>query len=40
ENFADMIRENVNYLELFSSILQEVRQEQNSMMSFDWSWLK
>ncbi|KAI1231589.1 hypothetical protein IHE44_0007661 [Lamprotornis superbus] len=40
ENFADVIRENVNYLQLFSSILQEVRQEQNSMMSFDWSWLK
>ncbi|XP_064001026.1 inhibitor of nuclear factor kappa-B kinase subunit alpha isoform X1 [Pogoniulus pusillus] len=41
ENFVQVIEENLNYLELFSSILQEVRQEQNSsMMSFDWSWLK
>ncbi|KAM6347291.1 inhibitor of nuclear factor kappa-B kinase subunit alpha isoform 7-T8 [Alca torda] len=41
ENFVHVIEENLNYLELFSSILQEARQEQNSsMMSFDWSWLK
>ncbi|XP_010568433.1 PREDICTED: inhibitor of nuclear factor kappa-B kinase subunit alpha isoform X5 [Haliaeetus leucocephalus] len=41
ENFIHVIEENLNYLELFSSILQEARQEQNnSMMSFDWSWLK
>ncbi|XP_068024579.1 inhibitor of nuclear factor kappa-B kinase subunit alpha isoform X2 [Melanerpes formicivorus] len=41
ENFVQVIEENLNYLELFSSILQEVRQEQSSsMMSFDWSWLK
>ncbi|KAM6093176.1 inhibitor of nuclear factor kappa-B kinase subunit alpha isoform 1-T1 [Theristicus caerulescens] len=41
ENFVRVIEENLNYLELFSSILQEARQEQdNSMMSFDWSWLK
>ncbi|XP_075361617.1 inhibitor of nuclear factor kappa-B kinase subunit alpha isoform X7 [Mycteria americana] len=41
EHFVHVIEENLNYLELFSSILQEARQEQNnSMMSFDWSWLK
>ncbi|XP_064924209.1 inhibitor of nuclear factor kappa-B kinase subunit alpha isoform X2 [Columba livia] len=41
ESFVHVIEENMNYLELFNSILQEVRQEQNnSMMSFDWSWLK
>ncbi|XP_057268327.1 inhibitor of nuclear factor kappa-B kinase subunit alpha isoform X3 [Pezoporus wallicus] len=41
ENFVHVIEENLNYLELFSSILEEVRQEQNnSVMSFDWSWLK
>ncbi|XP_042648451.1 inhibitor of nuclear factor kappa-B kinase subunit alpha isoform X2 [Tyto alba] len=41
ENFVQVIEENMNYLELFSSILQEARQEQNnSIMSFDWSWLK
>lgn len=30
ENFVHVIEENLNYLELFSSILQEVRQEQNN----------
>nr|XP_009681499.1 PREDICTED: inhibitor of nuclear factor kappa-B kinase subunit alpha isoform X1 [Struthio camelus australis] len=41
ETFTHVIEENLNYLDLFSSILQEARQEQsNSMMSLDWSWLK
>ena len=32
ENFVQVIEENLNYLELFSSILQEARQEQNNSM--------
>lgn len=32
ENFVHVIEENLNYLELFSSILQEARQEQNNSM--------
>lgn len=32
ESFVHVIEENMNYLELFNSILQEVRQEQNNSM--------
>uniref|UniRef100_A0A8C3HBZ6 Component of inhibitor of nuclear factor kappa B kinase complex n=1 Tax=Chrysemys picta bellii TaxID=8478 RepID=A0A8C3HBZ6_CHRPI len=41
EVFAHVIEENLNYLDRFSTIIQEAKQEQNSsMMSLDWSWLK
>ena len=41
ENFVDVIEENLNYLDRFSSMLQEAREEQNnSLTNFDWSWLK
>uniref|UniRef100_A0A8C8T191 Inhibitor of nuclear factor kappa-B kinase subunit alpha n=1 Tax=Pelusios castaneus TaxID=367368 RepID=A0A8C8T191_9SAUR len=41
EAFARVIEENLNYLDRFSTIIQEAKQEQNSsMMSLDWSWLK
>uniref|UniRef100_A0A8V0XYQ9 Inhibitor of nuclear factor kappa-B kinase subunit alpha n=1 Tax=Gallus gallus TaxID=9031 RepID=A0A8V0XYQ9_CHICK len=37
ENFVDVIEENLNYLDRFSSMLQEAREEQNNSLTlFDW----
>lgn len=33
ENFVDVIEENLNYLDRFSSMLQEAREEQNNSLT-------
>ncbi|XP_053164761.1 inhibitor of nuclear factor kappa-B kinase subunit alpha isoform X2 [Hemicordylus capensis] len=39
-NFSHLIEENQSYLDNFSTIIQEAKHDQNnSMMSLDWSWL-
>ncbi|XP_072850972.2 inhibitor of nuclear factor kappa-B kinase subunit alpha [Pogona vitticeps] len=39
-SFAHLIEENLNYLDNFSTVIQEAKHDQNSsMMSYDWSWL-
>ncbi|XP_029465433.1 inhibitor of nuclear factor kappa-B kinase subunit alpha isoform X2 [Rhinatrema bivittatum] len=41
EKFTHVIEENHNHLSRFSTLIQEAKQEQNnSLMSLDWSWLK
>nr|XP_033796145.1 inhibitor of nuclear factor kappa-B kinase subunit alpha isoform X2 [Geotrypetes seraphini] len=41
EKFTHVIEENHGYLSRISTLIQEAKQEQNnSLMSLDWSWLK